>query len=182
MTKNNHLLGKFELSGIPPAPRGVPQIEVTFQVDANGVLQVSAEDKGTGKEEKITISAETGRLLDEDIHRMLQDAEDHAEEDRKLKERLDARNGLESYLFNIKNTLEDESLVDKVSAQDRKELLDSIEETLDLMEENNKADKETYEKWQKEIESIANPIMQRFYSAGGGTAVDDEDFFDDSEL
>merc|ERR1712127_296441 len=108
MTKDNHLLGKFELTGIPPAPRGVPQIEVSFEVDANGILQVSAEDKGTGKAEKITITAEKGRLSEEDIERMVEEAEKFAEEDKKVKERIDARNGLESYLYNLKNTLEDD--------------------------------------------------------------------------
>ena len=93
-------LGKFELTGIPPAPRGVPQIEVTFEIDANGILQVSAEDKGTGKAEKITITAEKGRLSEEDIERMVREAEEYADEDKKVKERIDARNGLESYLYN----------------------------------------------------------------------------------
>ncbi len=108
MTKDNHLLGKFELTGIPPAPRGVPQIEVTFEIDANGILQVSAEDKGTGKAEKITITAEKGRLSEEDIERMVREAEEFAEEDKKVKEKIDAKNGLEGYLYNLKNTLEDD--------------------------------------------------------------------------
>ena len=95
------MLGKFELTGIPPAPRGVPQIEVTFEIDANGILQVSAEDKGTGKAEKITITAEKGRLSEEDIERMVREAEEYADEDKKVKERIDARNGLESYLYNV---------------------------------------------------------------------------------
>merc|ERR1712159_719340 len=108
MTKDNHILGKFELGGIPPAPRGVPQIEVTFEVDANGILQVSAEDKGTGKSEKITITAEKGRLSEEEIERMIQEAEEFAEEDAKVKEKVDKRNSLEGYAYNLKNTLEDE--------------------------------------------------------------------------
>merc|ERR1712107_901403 len=108
MTKDNHLLGKFELSGIPPAPRGVPQIEVTFEIDANGILQVSAEDKGTGKAEKITITAEKGRLSEEDIERMVKEAEEFADEDAKVKDRIDGRNGLEGYLYNVKNSIEDE--------------------------------------------------------------------------
>merc|ERR1711968_94164 len=108
MTKDNHLLGKFELSGIPPAPRGVPQIEVTFEIDANGILQVSAQDKGTGKEEKITITAEKGRLSDEEIERMVQEAEEFAEEDKLMKERIDKRNGLEGYAYNLKNTINDD--------------------------------------------------------------------------
>merc|ERR1719265_767605 len=107
MTKDNHILGKFELTGIPPAPRGVPQVEVTFEIDANGILQVSANDKGTGKTEKITITAEKGRLSEEDIERMVEEAEEFAEEDAKVKDRIDGRNGLESFLYNLKNTLDD---------------------------------------------------------------------------
>merc|ERR1712021_83881 len=144
MTKDCHNLGKFELTAIPPAPRGVPQIEVTFEVDANGILQVSAEDKGTGKAEKITITAEKGRLSEEEIERMVQEAEEFAEEDKKVKERIDSRNGLESYLYNLKNTLNDEEkgVADKMSPQDKKELEDIIDEALDWMEENPESDKE----------------------------------------
>merc|ERR1712139_240052 len=132
MTKDNHILGKFELTGIPPAPRGVPQIEVTFEIDANGILQVSAEDKGTGKSEKITITAEKGRLSEEEIERMVEEAEQFAEEDKKVKDRIDARNGLESYLYNLKNTLDDDEkgVSDNISAEDKKELQDLIDETL----------------------------------------------------
>merc|ERR1712176_493313 len=140
MTKDNHLLGKFELTGIPPAPRGVPQIEVSFEVDANGILQVGAEDKGTGKAEKITIQAEKGRLSEEDIERMVREADEYAEEDKKVKDRIDAKNGLESYLYNLKNTLED----------DEKELQDIIDEALDWLDENPEADKEDYDAKQKE--------------------------------
>merc|ERR1719216_764843 len=130
MTKDNHLLGKFELTGIPPAPRGTPQIEVTFEVDANGILQVAAEDKGTGKAEKITITAEKGRLSEEEIERMVREAEQYAEEDRNVKERIDARNGLESYVYNLKNQMEDDEngLAEKISAEDKKELQDMIDE------------------------------------------------------
>merc|ERR1719445_10190 len=111
MTKDNHILGKFELTGLPPAPRGTPQIEVSFEIDANGILQVSAEDKGTGKAEKITITAEKGRLSQEEIERMVQEAEEYADEEKKVKERIDARNGLESYLYNLKNTLDDDEKI-----------------------------------------------------------------------
>lgn len=100
--------GKFELTGLPPAPRGQPQVEVTFEIDANGILQVGAEDKGTGKSEKITITAEKGRLSQEEIERMVQEAEEYADEDKKVKDKVDARNGLEGYLYNLKNQLEDE--------------------------------------------------------------------------
>merc|ERR1712003_329115 len=169
MTKNCHNLGKFELTGIPPAPRGVPQIEVTFEVDANGILQVSAEDKGTGKAEKITITAEKGRL---------------SEEDKKVKERIDARNGLESYLYNLKNTLDDDEkgLSDNISAEDKKELEDMIDEALDWMDSNPEADKEDYDEKQKEVEQIANPIMRNVYAGAGGGGDEDGGDFDDGEL
>merc|ERR1712238_456928 len=183
MTKDNHLLGKFELTGIPPAPRGVPQIEVTFEVDANGILQVAAEDKGTGKAEKITITAEKGRLSEEEIERMVREAEEFAEEDKKVKERIDARNGLESYLYNLKNTLNDDEkgVADQLSAEDKKELEDTIDESLDWMDENPEAEKEDYDEKQKEVESIANPIMRNLYQggAGGEDGGDDGDFGDD---
>merc|ERR1711985_63884 len=124
MTKDNHLLGKFELTGIPPAPRGVPQIEVTFEIDANGILQVSAEDKGTGKQEKITITAEKGRLSEEEIERMVSEAEEFAEEDRKVKERVDTRNKLEGYAYSLRNQINDEEngIGDKLDAEDRETL------------------------------------------------------------
>lgn len=184
MTKDNHLLGKFELTGIPPAPRGVPQIEVSFEVDANGILQVSAEDKGTGKAEKITITAEKGRLSEEDIERMVREAEQYAEEDKSVKERIDARNGLESYVYNLKNQLEDDEngLSEKISVEDKKELQDMIDETLDWMDKNPEAEKEEYDEKQKEVENVANPIMRNMYSGGAGGDNEDMGDFGDDEL
>merc|ERR1719424_339943 len=193
MTKDNHLLGQFELTGLPPAPRGVPQIEVSFEIDANGILQVSAEDKGTGKAEKITITAEKGRLSEEDIERMVREAEEFAEEDKKVKARIDAKNGLEGYLYNLKNTLDDDEkgLADKLSEEDKEELTTSIDEALDWMDENPEADAEEYSEKQKEVEAIANPIMRELYQGqapgGGGGGGDedggDEDYdFGDDEL
>ena len=186
MTKDNHLLGKFELSGIPPAPRGVPQIEVTFEIDANGILQVSAEDKGTGKAEKITITAEKGRLSEDDIDRMVREAEEFAEEDKRVKDRIDARNGLESYLYNLKNTLEDDDkgIADKLSESDRDELDNTVNEALDWLDDNPEEEKEAYDEKQKEVESVANPIMREIYQAsgaggGGGGYDEDEGGFDD---
>merc|ERR1719238_2336262 len=123
MTKDNHMLGKFELTNIPPAPRGVPQIEVSFEIDANGILQVSANDKGTGKSEKITITADKGRLSQEDIERMVREAEEFAEEDKKVQEKITAKNSLESYIYNIKNTINDEDKIkDKLSDEDKETL------------------------------------------------------------
>merc|ERR1712008_662377 len=177
MTKDNHVLGKFELTGIPPAPRGVPQIEVSFEVDANGILQVSAEDKGTGKAEKITITAEKGRLSEEDIERMVREAEEFADEDKLVKERIDARNGLESFVYNLKNTLDDDDkgVADKISPEDMKELQD-------LMDENPEAEKEDYDDKQKEVENISNPIMRQMYAGGEGGEDEDMGDFGDDEL
>merc|ERR1711871_926396 len=188
MTKDNHLLGKFELTGIPPAPRGVPQIEVTFEIDANGILQVSAEDKGTGKAESITITAEKGRLSEEDIERMVQEAEEFAEEDKRVKERIDAKNGLEGYLYNLKNTLEDDEkgLADKLSEEDKEELDNTINEALDWLDENPEAEAEEFDEKQKEVEQVANPIMRELYQSAGGAGGggdEDEDYdFGDDEL
>merc|ERR1712157_695733 len=120
MTRDNHLLGKFDLTGIPPAPRGTPQIEVTFDVDANGILNVSAVEKGSGKVEKITITNDKGRLSKEDIEKMVNDAEKFKAEDEKQKERIAAKNGLESYCFNMKSTMEDESLKAKIPEEEKK--------------------------------------------------------------
>ena len=174
MTKDNFFLGKFDLTGIPPAPRGVPQIEVSFEVDANGILQVSAEDKGTGKAEKITITAETGRLSEEEIERMVKEAEEYADEDRLMKEKIDCRNGLESYIYSLKNTLlEGDNTASNIAAQDKKELLDIIDDTLDWMD--NDIEVEECLTKRKEVENIANPIMRMMYSGSGESG----DFGDD---
>jgi len=185
MTKDNHQLGKFELTNIPPAPRGVPQIEVTFEIDANGILQVSAADKGTGKSEKITITADKGRLSTEEIERMVKEAEEFAEEDKKTQGRITAKNGLESFLYNLKNTLEDEEkgISEKIEAAEKTELLSLIDETLDWLEENPEADADEYTDKQKEVEKVSNPIMRKVYAGsgapGGSSGGDDEDFGDD---
>ncbi|KAK2586252.1 hypothetical protein KPH14_001508 [Odynerus spinipes] len=168
MTKDNNLLGKFELSGIPPAPRGVPQIEVTFDIDANGILNVSAVDKSTGKENKITITNDKGRLSKEDIERMVNEAEKYRSEDEKQKETIAAKNSLESYCFNIKSTAEDEKLKDKISASDKQLVLDKCNEIIKWLDANQLADKEEYEHKQKELESICNPIITKLYQGAGG--------------
>jgi len=187
MTKDNHILGKFELSGIPPAPRGVPQIEVTFEIDANGILQVSAEDKGTGKSEKITITAEKGRLSQDEIERMVREAEEFADEDKKVKDRIDSRNGLEGYCYNLKNMLEDDEkgLADKLTADEKETIEKAVQETLDWVDENQEAEAEDFKEKQKEIEKIVNPIMKKVYQAsgeGGAPAGGDEEDFGHEDL
>jgi molecular chaperone DnaK (HSP70) len=139
MTKDNNILGKFELTGIPPAPRGVPQIEVSFELDANGILKVSAHDKGTGKGESITITNDKGRLTQEEIDRMVAEAEKYAEEDKATRERIEARNGLENYAFSLKNQVNDEEgMGKKVSEEDKETILDAVKEAQDWLEENGK--------------------------------------------
>lgn len=179
MTKDNHPLGRFELTGIPPAPRGVPQIEVTFEVNADGILEVTAADKGTGKKEKITISSEKGRLSEEQIQRMIEEAKQYEEEDRIVRERMDARNGLESYLYNLKSHMEDDDRSRNLSPEDKKDLLDLMEEKLDWMEVNPEASKEEYLDHQKEVEQIANPLMRQLYNSEEG---DNAEEFTDEDL
>jgi L1 cell adhesion molecule like protein len=166
-TKDNNLLGKFELSGIPPAPRGVPQIEVTFDVDANGILNVSAVEKGTGKSNKITITNDKGRLSKEDIERMVSEAEKYKEEDEKESSRIAAKNGLESYAYSLKNTTSEEAFTSKVSEDDKANLSKAIEETITWLDENQAASTEEYSDKQKELEAVSNPIMTKFYQENG---------------
>ena len=166
MTKDNNLLGKFELTGIPPAPRGVPQIEVTFDIDANGIMHVSAVDKSTGKEKKITITNDKGRLSKEEIERMVKDAEKYKDEDDKQRERLQAKNALEGYAFGMKSTVEDEKLKDKISAEDRQTVLDRCNEVIRWIDNNQLAAKDEFEHRQKELEKICNPIITKLYQGG----------------
>jgi len=168
MTKDNHLLGKFDLTGIPPAPRGVPQIEVTFDIDANGILNVSACDKSTGKQNKITITNDKGRLSKEEIERMVSDAEKFKADDEKQKDRISAKNGLESYCFNMKTTIEDEKLKDKISEDDRKKINDKCDEAIKWLDANQLAEVEEFSDKQKEVEGVCNPIITKLYQAGGG--------------
>jgi heat shock protein 1/8 len=167
-TKDNNLLGKFELTGIPPAPRGVPQIEVTFDIDANGILNVSAVEKGTGKSQKITITNDKGRLSKEEIERMVSDAEKYKEEDEKESSRIAAKNGLESYSYSLKNTLSEEKFKEKVSEDERTTLEKAINETIEWLDSNQSAQTDEYSDKQKELEGVANPILMKFYGAEGG--------------
>merc|ERR1739847_141347 len=151
MTKDNHILGKFDLTNIPPAPRGTPQIEVTFDVDSNGILNVSALEKGSGKAEKITITNDKGRLSKEDIEKMVADAEEFKGEDDKQKERIAAKNGLESYCFNMKSTMEDEKLKDKIDESDKKTIMDKCNEVIAWLDANQTAEEDEYKDKQKEV-------------------------------
>ncbi|KAI7823116.1 hsp71-like protein [Kickxella alabastrina] len=167
-TKDNNLLGKFDLTGIAPAPRGVPQIEVSFDVDANGILNVSAVDKASGKSNKITITNDKGRLTKEDIERMVADAEKYKAEDEAVAARITARNGLESYAYNLKNTLNDAKVADQLDAADKEKLTKAVEDAIKWLEESSEASKEEYEGRQKELEEIANPIISGMYQKAGG--------------
>ncbi|KFO08955.1 Heat shock 70 kDa protein [Balearica regulorum gibbericeps] len=168
MTKDNNLLGKFDLTGIPPAPRGVPQIEVTFDIDANGILNVSAVDKSTGKENKITITNDKGRLSKDDIDRMVQEAEKYKAEDEANRDRVAAKNSLESYTYNMKQTVEDDKLKGKISDQDKQKVLDKCREVVSWLDRNQMAEKEEYEHKQKELEKLCNPIVTKLYQGAGG--------------
>nr|BBO36589.1 heat shock 70 kDa protein [Gallus gallus] len=168
MTKDNNLLGKFDLTGIPPAPRGVPQIEVTFDIDDNGILNVSAVDKSTGKENKITITNDKGRLSKDDIDRMVQEAEKYKAEDEANRDRVGAKNSLESYTYNMKQTVEDEKLKGKISDQDKQKVLDKCQEVISSLDRNQMAEKEEYEHKQKELEKLCNPIVTKLYQGAGG--------------
>ena len=164
-TKDNNLLGKFELTGIPPAPRGVPQIEVTFDLDANGIMNVGATEKGTGKAHKIAITNDKGRLSKEDIERMLTEAEKYKAEDEAEASRIHAKNGLESYAYSLKNTINEGKL--QISDEDKQKVQGKVEEVINWLDSNQTAEKDEYESQQKELEGIANPIISAAY---GGAA------------
>jgi len=186
MTKDNHLLGKFDITGIPPAPRGVPQIEVTFEIDANGIMVVSAEDKGTGNKEKITITNDNNRLSPEDIERMINDAEKFAEEDAALKGKVEARNELESYAYSLKNQLSDkEKLGGKLSEDEQSKIEEVINEKIKWLEENTDASAEDLKAQKKEMEDIVQPIIAKLYQGQGGAppgGEGEEEDYDKDEL
>merc|ERR1712188_330725 len=163
-TKDNNMLGKFELGGIPPAPRGVPQIEVTFDVDANGVLNVSAEDKGaSGKKANITITNDKGRLSDADIERMVNEAKEFEEQDAKAKERIDAKNALESYCYSLKNTMAEGTFAEAVGEASKAELETKVQETMQWLDPAEHAEKEEFDSMLAELEGVARPIMAKMH-------------------
>ncbi|KAF2998608.1 ATPase with role in protein import into the ER [Curvularia kusanoi] len=177
MTKDNNNLGKFELTNIPPAPRGVPQIEVTFELDANGILKVGAVDKGTGKGESITITNDKGRLTAEEIERMVEEAEKYAEEDKAIRERIESRNKLENYASSLKNQVnDDEGLGGKIEDDDKESLLEAIKETQDwLSETTESATTEDFDEQFQKLSDIAYPITSKLYGGAGGAGGDDEE-------
>jgi len=166
MTKDNHRLGNFELHGIPPAPRGVPQIEVTFDLDANGILNVSAENKESGNKNKITITNDTGRLTKEQIERMVQDAERYKEEDQKQQERVTAKSKLEQYTHGLRTTLNEGTTKDKLSGDDRSTLEGLIKDTQSWLDQNDSASASEFESKMQEVEGKAQPIMMKIYQGG----------------
>eukprot|EP01087_Luapelamoeba_hula_P000290 TRINITY_DN101_c0_g1_i1.p1 TRINITY_DN101_c0_g1~~TRINITY_DN101_c0_g1_i1.p1 ORF type:complete len:663 (-),score=149.29 TRINITY_DN101_c0_g1_i1:58-2046(-) len=169
MTKDNILLGKFELTGLAPAPRGVPQIEVTFDIDVDSILHVSAADKSSGNTERITINTEKGRLTEEEIARLVNEAKEHEEEDKKRKATITARNALESYLYQVKNTVSDK-FADKLSEDETTTLNDAVNEGIEWLDEHSQAETELeqYQEKHKEVEQIVNPIFSRIYKEHGG--------------
>lgn len=169
MTKDNHQLGKFDLTGIPPAARGVPQIEVTFEIDENSILSVSAIEKGTGKSESITVTNDKGRLSKEEIEAMIRDAEKFADQDKALKEKIDAKNSLENYVYTMRNTIEDkEKLADKIEADDKDKIKEALQTAQDWLKEHEEAEKEDLEAQLKELQSVCDPIIAKVYKQHGG--------------
>jgi len=167
MTKDNNLLGTFELTGIPPAPRGKPQIEVTFEIDANGIMNVIAKDKNTGKENKITITNESGRLSPEEIKRYIEDAEKHKDDDKKLKDLIDSKSKLESYVFSIKGMMSDEQTKGKLSDEDTNQINSIVDDTIKWINDNKEASKEEFDEKSKEIETIIQPIIMKLGGQNG---------------
>jgi len=168
MTRDNNKLGDFELSGIPPAPRGVPQIEVSFDLDANGILNVTAQDKTTGKKNNITIKYNKGRLSESEINRIIQDAEKYRSEDEAVRKRVEAKNSLENYVYSVKNSITDPNVAGKIPESDKAALEKAVKDTVDWLDHNTTASTEEFEAKRKELEETVTPIMTKMYQAAGG--------------
>lgn len=183
LTKDNHNLGKFDMTGIPPAPKGVPQIEVTFEIDENSILTVSANDKGTGKKEVITIENDKGRLSKEEIERMIQDSEKYADEDKAIKEKIDAKNQFENYIYQMKNSVDDkDKLAEKLSEEDKSTIKDALTDASDWLNANSDAEKDDFEDKLKELQRTCDPIISAVYQKMGGQGQEgdeDEEFEED---
>jgi len=184
LTKDNNLLGKFELTAIPPAPRGVPQIEVTFEIDANGIMKVAAADKGTGKSESITIKNEKGRLSQEEIERMVAEAEKFAEEDEAQRKRIEALNSLSSFVYGLKTQLGDqEGLGGKISDEDKRSILATVKETTEWIDENgSSASVEDLEEKLAEVQTVVNPITSKLYQSESAGSQEEEPLDGHDEL
>ncbi|GER40838.1 heat shock 70 kDa protein [Striga asiatica] len=182
LTKDCHELGSFELKGIPPAPRGVPQIEVTFEVDVNGILQVTAQDKAGKKSKSITITNDKGRLTEQEIEDMIREAEEFAEEDKNVREKIEAKNKLETYIFNMRNTIQDK-FADSVEHEDQEKIESALRDANEWLDENPSAEKDEFDEKMKELEDLCNPIVRRAYEkSGGARGSDGEDEESHDEL
>jgi len=177
LVKDNHQLGKFDLTGIPPAARGVPQVEVTFEIDENSILTVTGVEKGVGKSETISITNDKGRLTKDEIEQMIADAEKFADEDKAIKDRIDAKHAFQNYIYTMRNTIEDkDKLADKLSEDDKSTIQDGITEAEDWLNSNGEdADKEAIDEQMKELQSICDPIIATIYNSAGSQGYDDED-------
>lgn len=164
LTKDCHKLGQFQLDGIAPAARGVPQIEVTFDIDENGIMNINAEDKATKKVNKITITNDKGRLSKSDIEKLVSDAEKYKAEDEVIKNRIEAKNSLEATTYHIKNTLTDEKLKDKFSAEDKTKLTQLVDDTQKWIDQHQNDDADVYKQKLKDLETVFHPIMQKVYA------------------
>jgi heat shock protein 5 len=185
LTKDNHNLGKFDMTGIPPAPKGVPQIEVTFEIDENSILTVSAADKGTGKKETITITNDKGRLTKEEIEAMIADSEKYAEEDKAVKEKIDAKNSFENYVYQMQRSIDDkDKLADKLEEEDKSTIKDALTDAQDWLNANSDAEKDDFEDKLKELQATCDPIISKVYQnsggqGGAGGAEPEEEEYDD---
>ena len=183
LTQHNNKLGEFNLKGIPPMPRGTPQIEITYDVDANGILQVSAVEKSTGKSEKITITNDSNRLSQEDIDKMIQEAEKFKDDDEKIKKKIEAKNSLENYCYNIKSSSLTDDKMKTALGDDLSTVEQTIETTLKWIDENSDVSAEEYESKHKEVESLLSPLITKAYQANGGTNPSDpSSAFDPSKM
>ncbi|MBA0632275.1 hypothetical protein Godav_001051, partial [Gossypium davidsonii] len=176
LTKDCRELGRFDLTGIPPAPRGVPQIEVTFEVDANGILHVTAEDKAAKKAQSIIITNDKGRLSQEEIERMVKEAEEFAEEDKKMREKIDSRNKLETYIYNMRSSIDDkDKLADKIDSDEKEKIENTLREALEWLDDNQNGEKEDFDEKLKEVEAVCNPIIKQVYEKSGGSSANDDE-------
>lgn len=176
MCKDNHKLGQFDMTGIPPAPRGQPQIEVTFEIDSNGILNVGAHDKGTGNKESITITNDQGRLSEEQIQKMIHEAEQYADEYKKTKERIDAKNAYDNYVHSMKSAVEG-ALKEKLDDDEKETVMEALKEAEEWMSSNAEADAEEIKEKQKEVEGVCAPIVSKHTGGAGGFGggADDDD-------